>query len=118
MPGALLVLTAVLLATAVWPQEAAAQSLRRCDISGKERRLGATYVTSLLVRGVGCRSAERVVRSYHRCRRRSGGRRCTRVVRRYRCRQRQLRSAPTQFDARVTCRRGSRRIRFDFTQFT
>jgi hypothetical protein len=90
--------------------------LQRCDISGRERRLGATYVTSLFVRGVGCRSAERVVRSYHACRRRSG--RCRSRVRRYRCSERRLRSGPTQYDARVTCRRGSRRIRHDYTQFT
>jgi hypothetical protein len=98
-----------------------AQALARCNISGKERRLGPTYVTSLSTARVSCRRAERLVRSFHRCRRartRGPRGRCRRAVSGYRCRERILGSGPTQFDSRVTCRRGSRRVTHAYTQFT
>lgn len=95
-----------------------ASKVRRCGISGKERRLGASYVLKLRVRRYSCRSGERVVRSYHRCRKASRRNRCTKRIRRFRCRERRLRSASTQYDARVTCRRaGKRLVSFDYTQF-
>jgi hypothetical protein len=112
-------LAVIAIAVALLPADA--QALARCDISGKERRLGATCVTSLSTARVSCRTAERVVRSFHRCRRArtTGARgRCRRAVARYRCGERVLRSGPTQFDSRVTCRRGSRRITHAYTQFT
>ena len=89
-----------------------------CDISGQERRLGATYVTRLTTRGVSCRTAKALVRDFHRCRRRNGGAdgRCSRVNR-YRCSERRT-TAPTQFDSRTTCRRGTRRVSFTYTQNT
>ena len=114
-----LAVTVVLAALLAVPS--AAPALARCDVSGKERRFGPTYVTSLSTARVSCRTAEGVVRSFHRCRRaaRTGPRgRCRRTVSRYRCSERVLRSAPTQFDSRVTCRRGARRITHEYTQFT
>lgn len=111
-----IVVVAALLGALAAPADALAA---RCDVSGKERRLGATYVTRLAVTGVSCGSGERVVRAFHRCRRSRGGRgsRCTRVDG-WRCRERRLRAASTQYDARVGCRRGSRRVDHDYTQFT
>ena len=115
-----------LLAVAIVPPSAAAapdasSALARCSVAGKERRLGPTYVTALSTTRVSCRTGERVVRSFHRCRRagRTGSRgRCRRSVSGYRCSERVLRRAPTQFDSRVTCRRGARRITHEYTQFT
>ena len=107
----------VLVALALAPEASAA----RCDVSGKERRFGPTYVTAISTARVSCRTAETVVRAFHRCRRagRTGSRgRCRRSVARYRCSERVLRTAPTQFDSRVTCRRGARRITHEYTQFT
>jgi hypothetical protein len=119
------VLFAVLAIALVPPAAAAAPDasalLGRCSVAGKERRLGPTYVTALSTSRVSCRSGERVVRSFHRCRRagRTGSRgRCRRSVSGYRCSERVLRRASTQFDSRVTCRRGSRRVTHEYTQFT
>lgn len=96
----------------------ASAEARSCSVAGKERKLGATYVTSLSATGVSCRTAESVVKSFHRCRRANGGAdgRCPRV-RGYRCSDKR-REAPTQFDSTTRCRNGSRRITFTYTQFT
>ena len=97
---------------------AAPASAATCNISGKERKLGATYVTSLTTKGVSCSTAQRFVRSFHRCRRSNGGAdgRCARLQG-YRCSERRT-SAPTQYDSRATCRKGSRRIVQRYTQNT
>ena len=119
MRARLLVLAALTaLAVAALPAPADA-ALRRCSVAGKERTFGASYVTSLHRQRTTCRNAERVVRSFHRCRRRAGGAdgRCTRRVRLYRCRETRRRGA-TQYDARVSCRRGVRLIVHRYTQFT
>src|SRR5215475_14560776 len=39
-----------------------AASYSACDISGQQQNLGASYVTSLKVQGVGCTKAEKVIR--------------------------------------------------------
>lgn len=98
--------------------QATAAALKRCGISGRERRLGATYVTSLSVTGVSCAYAERVVRAFHRCRRRNGGAdgRCRGVLR-FRCSERRT-SSPVQYDSRTSCRRGGDRVVFRYTQNT
>jgi hypothetical protein len=92
---------------------------KRCDISGDERKLGPTYVTSLSVKGVSCRTGRRVVRGYYRCRIRSGGRRgrCHSRVLRFRCTEHRE-SISTQFDARVRCVRGRSRVWHTYTQNT
>jgi hypothetical protein len=89
-----------------------------CSVRGKERKLGATYVTSVKASGVSCRSALRLVKDYHACRRRRGGAdgRCPRVNG-YRCRERRT-SSPTQYDSRATCRKGGRRVVQQYTQNT
>jgi hypothetical protein len=91
-----------------------------CDISGKERHLGPTYVTSLRVTGVGCRTGERVVKRYYKCRLKSGGRRgrCHSPVSGFSCKERRIQAIKTEFDARVTCKRGRARVWHTYTQFT
>jgi hypothetical protein len=93
-------------------------SAASCSVAGKERRLGATYVTSVRATGVGCSRALSLVRDYHACRRRRGGAdgRCPRV-RGYRCTERRV-SSPAQYDSRATCRRGGRRVVQRYTQNT
>ncbi|HEX2084763.1 MAG TPA: hypothetical protein VHF89_03700 [Solirubrobacteraceae bacterium] len=109
---AALAIAALLLAM---PGTAAAAT---CSVKGKERRLGATYVTSVRAAGLSCRSALSLVRDYHACRRRRGGAdgRCPRVGG-YRCRERRT-TSPTQYDSRATCRRGRRRVVQQYTQNT
>jgi hypothetical protein len=91
----------------------------RCNIRGDERRLGPTYVTTLNVRGVSCATGRRVVRAYHRCRFRNGGKdgRCRSRVSRYRCSERRS-GIRTQFNGRVRCTRGRRVVSHTYTQFT
>lgn len=73
---------------------------------GYSRHLGYSYVTSIHVRHVSCRTGKRVVRRYHDHHRVSG----------YHCHRHVLDSSPFQYDARVTCRGGSRRVIFTYTQ--
>ena len=108
------VLTLILLAA--FPASASAAS---CKLSTSEqRRLGATYVTTLSVSRLSCSSGKRQVRAFHRCRNRNGGRdgRCARVDG-WRCSERRS-GIKTQFSGRVTCKRGSRTVRHTYTQFT
>jgi hypothetical protein len=96
-----------------------ATAAAKCSLSGKERKLGPTYTTSLTVTGVSCATGEAVVKDYYKCRVRNGGRkgRCTSRVRGFRCTETRE-SIPTQFDAKVSCRDGSDRVRHSYTQFT
>jgi len=95
-----------------------AQAAKRCGISGQQRSFGPTYVLSLSARNVSCRRAKRVVRAYHECRFRNGGRRgrCRRVSG-YRCSE-SRRGIRSQFDARATCRRGGKSVKHAYTQNT
>jgi hypothetical protein len=118
-------LAAVLAIVGAW---ASASATRRpdvlasasCDISGKERQLGPTYVTSLRVKGVSCSTGVRVVRRYYKCRLKTGGRRgrCHRRVVGFSCHEKRLEAIKTEFDARVTCKRGRSRVWHNYTQFT
>jgi hypothetical protein len=96
-----------------------ATAATRCDVSKDGRRLGTTYVTKLTATNVTCTKAKSVVKAFHRCRRAHGGvkGRCTSPVQGFRCTETRE-SIPTQFDARATCRDGSRAIRFSYEQFT
>ncbi|HEX8084381.1 MAG TPA: hypothetical protein VF529_08830 [Solirubrobacteraceae bacterium] len=96
----------------------AASPARGCSVKGKERKLGATYVTSVSASGISCSGALDVVRAYHRCRHRRGGAdgRCPRFNG-WRCRESRV-SSPTQYDSRATCRKGGRRVVQRYTQNT
>jgi hypothetical protein len=116
---AVAVVLAASLTGAAHGSHSASVSSTRCSISGDERDLGPTYVTSLRVKRVSCRTGRRVVRAYYRCRIRAGGRRarCRSRVLRFRCSERRE-SISTQFDARVRCSRGASRVWHNYTQFT
>jgi hypothetical protein len=80
---------------------------------------GVGYFTSLRVTGVGCATGRKLVVAYYHCRVRHGGKtgRCPGGVMRYRCTEKRN-TIPTEIDARVTCRRGSRRIVHTYQQDT
>jgi hypothetical protein len=91
-----------------------------CNIRGKEESLGPTYVTRVSVSGgASCSFALRLVRSYYQCRLKHGGVKgsCSGVDG-FRCSERRLAKITVQFDAEVSCSRGSERVRHNFTQFT
>jgi hypothetical protein len=122
MPGRL-ILTSLIVAFATVMAPAAvshASAARSCSLAGQERKLGPTYVTSLRVAGTSCRAGKRLVKSYYRCRVENGGKdgRCTSRLLGYKCSERRFNEIATQYDARVTCRKGSARVTHDYTQFT
>jgi hypothetical protein len=90
---------------------------KSCNISGQQRSLGASYVTSLSVRHTSCSNGKAVVRAYHKCRRAHGWKgKCRHRVKGYSCKRHILDSSPVQYDARVTCRNGVKRVVHTYTQ--
>jgi hypothetical protein len=116
----LLALGLVLLLGLLAVTRAHAASTTTCDLRKDGRKLGTTYVTSLKVAHVSCTTAKRVVKAFHACRREAGGvkGRCDDRVRGYRCTERRGDTIPTQYSAKVTCKRAPRSIRFNYTQYT
>lgn len=101
-------------AGAASPQVHAARS---CNISGQQRSLGASYVTSLSVRHTSCAKGKAVVRAYQACRRAHGWKgKCRHRVKGYACKRHIQASSPVQYDAKVTCRRGAKRVTHTYTQ--
>jgi len=96
-----------------------AVAAKTCSLSGKTRSLGPTYTTSLSVRRVSCSKGEALVTAYYKCRKRNGGKkgRCGGVSG-YSCGERRSNVIRTQFDARVTCKKGRKTVKHTYTQFT
>jgi hypothetical protein len=92
---------------------------RTCDISGKERKLGVTYVISLKVQKVSCGKAEKVVKAFHKCRHAHGkAGKCSHRVKGFKCSEHRFDKISTQYDANVTCKDGRARVWHTYTQFT
>jgi hypothetical protein len=109
---------ALLAAGPSFASDPVATAAGKCSVKGKQRKLGATYVTSVRATGVSCRSALSLVKDYHACRRDRGGAdgRCPRVNG-WRCSENRT-TSPTQYDSTATCRKGDRRVKQDYTQNT
>jgi hypothetical protein len=117
--GSLCLLTLALAMAVGFAHYAAPAEARGCSLAGKERSLGPTYTTSLSVRHTSCSTGYRVVRAFDRCRKHHGkAGHCRHRVLHYRCSERRFDKISTQYDSRVSCRRGSRRVNFTYTQFT
>lgn len=96
-----------------------ATAAKTCSVKGKERKLGATYVTSLSAKKVSCGKAEGVVKAFHACRLKHGkAGRCTKKVKGFSCREVRSNAIPTQFDAKVTCKDGGKVVKHNYEQFT
>lgn len=116
---------AVLAGAALAPGSARAAS---CSLSADEEyhRAGKslpTYTRSLKVSGgAKCATGHKLIKAYYKCRvaKPSPGKkgRCTSKVLGYTCTEKRSNVIKTQFDARVTCKRGKARIVSDYTQFT
>ena len=112
-----LFVAAVVALVVALPAAAHGAAARTCDIHGKERKLGTTYVTSLKATGVSCGSAVKFVKSFHKCRHRHGkAGRCAHLSG-YTCTEKRE-SIPTQYDSRATCTHGHRKIVQTYTQNT
>lgn len=78
---------------------------------------GSGYFTSLKVSGVSCGAGRAVMKSHYRCRVKHGKSGTCARVGKYRCSEKRQR-IPTQFNARVTCKKGSRSVVFTYQQNT
>ncbi len=93
-----------------------------CDISGQQQNLGASYVTSLKVQGVGCAKGEKVIRAYHRCRHQAGGPAgtCGSTLLGFKCKDGNRQSVPgVQYNATAKCHKvsnASKRVKSRYTQ--
>jgi hypothetical protein len=102
------------------PVLARAHTAGACSIRGKEQSLGPTYVTYVEVRGgASCGFALHLVRAYDQCRLKHGGVKgyCSGVDG-FRCSEKRYLKIAVQYDASVTCTRGSERVFHKYTQFT
>jgi len=96
-----------------------AHAAKTCNISGKERKLGTSYVLKLTATRVSCGKAQKLVKAYNACRHEKGkAGRCTRKVSGFSFSERRLDQIDTQYDAKVTAKKGSKRVAFTYTQFT
>jgi hypothetical protein len=95
-----------------------ASAAKTCHLTiNQERHSGATYLVQLSVTGVSCSTGLKVEKAWQSCRRATPGHTtCRKRVLGYRSTQKILDSGKTQYDARVTCKRGSRTVTFVYTQ--
>jgi hypothetical protein len=103
------------------PSAGKSVSFSPCNISGKQKSLGASYVTSLKVAGVSCAKGEKVIKAYHQCRHESGpGGSCGRTVLGFSCKDGKRQSVPdVQYSTTAKCRKTSnagKRIKSAYTQ--
>ena len=102
------------------PKTAAAATKADCSLSSSEQRnLGASYVYTLKVRNLSCDKAKNLVKKFHDCRHNNGGADGTcNGVSGYSCNTKILDEAPTQFSAKATCRKGSKKFKQTFGENT
>lgn len=80
---------------------------------------GSGYFTSLSVKGVSCAKGRKVALAHYECRTENGRKgRCARKVKRFRCKEERFAQISTEFNSRVTCRRGGKRVKFTYQQNT
>src|SRR5215213_4093227 len=112
--GCVAMIACAVSAQAATPRERAVAA-RTCSVPDYP---GNGYFTSLTVRHVDCATGRRVMRAHYRCRTAHGPKgRCHRRVLHYRCSETRY-SIPTEINARVTCRRGERRVVYTYQQNT
>jgi hypothetical protein len=99
-----LVVVALVLPSAVPARTPLAHAARTCGV-GSGRGYGYSYLTSLSVHNTTCSTGRYVARHHGHV----SGWSCSRKV---------LDRSPVQYDARVTCKRGSRTVQWTYTQNT
>jgi hypothetical protein len=99
------------------PQAVAAAA---CKTPADGHGWGPTYVTSMSAKGASCAQGTALVKAYYACRIAHGGKKgkCKAKVLGYRCTEKRGDAIPTQYDAKVTCAKGSARVQHTYTQFT
>jgi hypothetical protein len=96
----------------------ASAATRTCSLSlNQQRNSGATYLVQLRVTGVSCSTGLKVEKAWQSCRRATAGRTtCRKTVLGYRSKQTILDRSRTQYDAKVTAKRGAKLVTFIYTQ--
>ena len=107
-------LTAVLLAPSAHASAPVATASKTCAI-GDSRSYGTTYVTAISVRNTSCRNGRRLIRAFHACRPGKKGK-CP-SVKGYSCSEKRT-TGRTQYYSTVTCRKGDKTVKHDYTQWT
>jgi hypothetical protein len=109
------------IAPALGSADPAVHAAGKCKLSSKEQRggLGPTYVTSLRVTHVSCKSGKALVKAYYKCRTAKNGPsgRCVKKVNGYSCRESRS-GISVQFNATVTCKNGKKVVKHSYTQNT
>jgi hypothetical protein len=112
------ILTALVVSLAVLAPTAAADPVatasKTCGI-GDSRSYGTSYVTSIKATGTSCRNARRLIRAFHSCRPGKSGK-CP-SVKGYSCSEKRTRGT-SQYYSTVTCRKGGKTVKHDYSQFT
>jgi hypothetical protein len=111
-----LLLLCVTVAVAATLVPATGAQAKGCD-EGNQRSYGTTYVLSIRVSGTSCRAGKRVIRAFHACRPGKSGK-CRHRVLGYKCSESRFNKGRTSYDSRVTCRKGGKRVKHTYTQFT
>jgi hypothetical protein len=111
---ALALLTAALLAPSAHAVGPVATASKTCSI-GDSRSYGTTYVTAISVRNTSCRNGRRLIRAFHACRPGKKGK-CP-SVKGYSCSEKRT-TGTTQYYSTVTCRKGDKTVKHDYTQWT
>jgi len=110
------------LALALPHGSANAQTLNRgCNISGQETKLGASYVTSLSAKNTSCGTGKKVVKAFNKCRKKNGGANghCKSKVKGFKCNEGKRNGVPgVQYSAKVKCKKGGKKVVFNYTQNT
>ena len=79
---------------------------------------GSGYFLSLKTKKVGCKTGKKVLRAHYNCRIENGKKgKCKRKVLGYRCSEKRV-SISTEFNSRVTCKKGSKRVVYAYQQNT
>jgi hypothetical protein len=98
----------------------AASASKSCNISGHQRDYGHNmYLDALSASHTSCRTGRKVLKGYTKCRYKHGGLNghCPNRVMRYKCGEGKRTIAPhIQYSVNVACKRGSKRIKFTYTQ--
>lgn len=116
-------LVSALMALVLLPVAASAAPVatasKHCGVSGHERDFGASYVLKITARKTSCGKAKKVVRRFQSCRLKHGAAgHCGRRVKGYKCSEHRFNKLSTQYDSRVKCRKGSKRVKHTYSQFT
>jgi uncharacterized membrane protein len=111
----------VALTAGAQPAAAATCKLTASEKYNRSAKNGPTYTRNLRVSGgASCATGHKMIRSFYNCRVANGGRkgRCRKKVLGFSCTEKRSNVIATQFDAKVTCKKGSQRILHDYTQLT